>query len=547
MQDWHYMCNTVSEHCLLNIQNEEDKSMFSDLLSGSIPLTKQSINPHGSRPKTVAEATPETDVSGKSLFLKDFSQELNNSSPNNTELAYSETEANSAVNIAPLSSDVTVSSLLKTLETSLRDAIAGKTLPIHGNELPHNQSINLQGIDQRDLTALQEGVFEALFILDPQVQNALKNNSDVSLEIADSLKSIDAIFQNISQLNERIQVPQNLAGQIQNLNKLASHIATLKESFEKVPLSFSVNSKVSEIASLLEYKSSEEAFPLLSSSKAGVSQFTDLNLIQANKAASKLIDPSSVSYYIPSNTNIKFFGESALNTGSFQKFNPTGLENQSGSMKVEKINPLLNAFSDIPELNADKTMLTKNTVSLDAKLSAFGELLQQNVRQSQQAPVQSSSQVNQLFTAQINLPVANPQWGNQFVQRLSWIASQGISTAELQLNPAELGPLHVRIESAENAARVSFAVQHPATREALESQLPKLRDMFSDQGLSLLDIENNDFAGEEPEHSHSEEYFDGEDTDSVFRSDDTKAMAEMGDGLQANTLTLHYGLIDAFV
>lgn len=172
----------------------------------------------------------------------------------------------------------------------------------------------------------------------------------------------------------------------------------------------------------------------------------------------------------------------------------------------------------------------------------------------------TASRIREQFSYQIGMPAGGKQWGNQLTQRLTWLAGQGIQTADLQLNPPELGPLQVRIESSEQAARVSFAISHPATRDVLESQIPRLRDLFSDRGLDLLDVDVGD-------HEQSENHFLENTEGDAHLGDGTKERADTVDGkgsidqitetdaMLANegesdydsTLVLHYGIVDAYV
>lgn len=107
------------------------------------------------------------------------------------------------------------------------------------------------------------------------------------------------------------------------------------------------------------------------------------------------------------------------------------------------------------------------------------------------APVAPLAQANPTTTPQpsflLEQPVADPNWGDELGQRLVWMTENGIGRAQLRMNPPELGPVEVRVAVANDDARVSFHVQHGATREALESALPRLREMFASQGLNLSD------------------------------------------------------------
>lgn len=76
-------------------------------------------------------------------------------------------------------------------------------------------------------------------------------------------------------------------------------------------------------------------------------------------------------------------------------------------------------------------------------------------------------------------------WGEALVDRVMLLSSQNLKAADIILNPAELGRLEVRIQMNQEQAHVSFASASPMVREALESQMPRLRELFEQQGLNL--------------------------------------------------------------
>jgi flagellar hook-length control protein FliK len=84
-------------------------------------------------------------------------------------------------------------------------------------------------------------------------------------------------------------------------------------------------------------------------------------------------------------------------------------------------------------------------------------------------------------------PLADPDaWSQNLGDRLLMMAENGMQSARLKLHPEHLGPLEIRISVDDNgASRVSFSAHHPQTREALEHAIPKLRELFADQGLNL--------------------------------------------------------------
>lgn len=93
------------------------------------------------------------------------------------------------------------------------------------------------------------------------------------------------------------------------------------------------------------------------------------------------------------------------------------------------------------------------------------------------------------YTGTLTTPVESPQFAQALSDRVGlWIsgaAASGPMTAELRLNPAEMGPVHIRIELDGQNAMVDFAAANAQTREAIESSLPALSGALQEIGLSL--------------------------------------------------------------
>lgn len=98
----------------------------------------------------------------------------------------------------------------------------------------------------------------------------------------------------------------------------------------------------------------------------------------------------------------------------------------------------------------------------------------------------------------------NPAWAKVMTSRVSWMAKQGVHQAELRMNPANLGPVEVRLTVQNEQASVTFLAANATTREALEQALPRLRESLSENGLQLTDAEVNDQASDES-HKNQEE------------------------------------------
>lgn len=81
--------------------------------------------------------------------------------------------------------------------------------------------------------------------------------------------------------------------------------------------------------------------------------------------------------------------------------------------------------------------------------------------------------------------VGHPQWSQAVGDRVLWLAAQNITSAELRLDPPELGPMQVRVTVQHEQVQVTFSSPHAAVREALDQGATRLREMFNEQGLNL--------------------------------------------------------------
>jgi flagellar hook-length control protein FliK len=65
------------------------------------------------------------------------------------------------------------------------------------------------------------------------------------------------------------------------------------------------------------------------------------------------------------------------------------------------------------------------------------------------------------------------------------MSASGHHVAELNLNPAGLGPLKVTLSIGDNQAQAMFVSAHESVRKAVEAALPQLRSTLAEQGISL--------------------------------------------------------------
>ncbi|WP_316155953.1 flagellar hook-length control protein FliK [Cupriavidus sp. BIC8F] len=82
-------------------------------------------------------------------------------------------------------------------------------------------------------------------------------------------------------------------------------------------------------------------------------------------------------------------------------------------------------------------------------------------------------------------PLYDSQWPQALGQQMIRMSTQGQQSAELQLNPPDLGPLKVVLNVVNDQAQAQFVSPHQAVRAAVEAALPHLRTALSESGIQL--------------------------------------------------------------
>jgi flagellar hook-length control protein FliK len=93
-----------------------------------------------------------------------------------------------------------------------------------------------------------------------------------------------------------------------------------------------------------------------------------------------------------------------------------------------------------------------------------------------------------LPSGQVAVTMGHPGWGRAVGEQVMWFVSQNIRSASLRLNPQHLGPMELQVQMDGDKASIAFSSQHAMVRDALESSLPRLREMFSANGLDLVNV-----------------------------------------------------------
>lgn len=171
-------------------------------------------------------------------------------------------------------------------------------------------------------------------------------------------------------------------------------------------------------------------------------------------------------------------------------------------------------------------------------VTAAGEVRSDTLLRSE--AVQSAQAARQL-PAQAPLNMQQPGWNRELVDKVMWLSSQNLKSAEIKLNPAELGRLDIRVQVGQEHTQITFSSAHAGVRDSLDGQMHRLRELLEQQGMSNVDVEVADQSQQEHQHSNEGTSVAGRDgragADEVLVAESEVEQQEQG----------HAGLVSYYV
>ncbi len=173
------------------------------------------------------------------------------------------------------------------------------------------------------------------------------------------------------------------------------------------------------------------------------------------------------------------------------------LKNTDPGPALNPVFSLLSESLDVdPALDIPKDLLSLNRLTNSEFFKSQDVSLALPDRISTPAPVVQGAEqlVNRqvqvvaespMLKMSIDTPLNQPQWGESLAGRVSLLLSENQQTAKININPPELGPIEIRVTIKNEQANINFFAHHGDVRDAIEDAFPKLREMLSQNGLSM--------------------------------------------------------------
>jgi flagellar hook-length control protein FliK len=166
--------------------------------------------------------------------------------------------------------------------------------------------------------------------------------------------------------------------------------------------------------------------------------------------------------------------------GALAAFADQPLEAGEGELDVEL--PVSELSAELAESLGENKAEARNEL-LASRLNALSQAISQQATQAQRAPALVPGQA---------VAMQQGGWSEAVVDRVMWLSSQNLKSAEIQLDPQELGRLEVRVNMTQDQTQVTFASHNANVRDALEGQMHRLRELFAQQGMNQLDVNVSD-------------------------------------------------------
>jgi flagellar hook-length control protein FliK len=175
------------------------------------------------------------------------------------------------------------------------------------------------------------------------------------------------------------------------------------------------------------------------------------------------------------------------------------LENAAGDLAGSRLVPqidssaMVGSGAQLSNMLRDAMLLKQQSSGGEGKIgdSSFSSALGNLTTLS--GETKASGEAKSLMQASINTPFSQQAaWGEEVGSRVKWMVNSQVQSAELKMNPANLGPVEVKISVQNDQTTIHFSAQNGAVREALDAAMPRLREMLGDNGVNLADVDVSD-------------------------------------------------------
>ncbi len=153
---------------------------------------------------------------------------------------------------------------------------------------------------------------------------------------------------------------------------------------------------------------------------------------------------------------------------------------ESDGLKEQKF------LENIQNKNATQADAPTQKFSVEAVTTSVNNILGINhasIINPTAAAVQSGS------TLQLPQNPSPEQWGSALGDKVQWMMSTKLNSAEIRIDPPHLGKMDISIKMTDDGASIVIQTQHAATRELVDAASYRLKEMLEEAGYKNVDVD----------------------------------------------------------
>jgi flagellar hook-length control protein FliK len=166
-----------------------------------------------------------------------------------------------------------------------------------------------------------------------------------------------------------------------------------------------------------------------------------------------------------------------------------GSDSKQSASKAEGLANAVDVDTKLPD-SAQQNQVFRNNTDALADANAARAIQGQMVSTTQgTVAANESGQTNTLQALQRPLDLQQTEASQKLQERINIMMSRNIQRADIRLDPPELGSVQIRVNMSGEQASVQFQVQSAQVKDAIETAMPRLREMLEQQGIDLADTQ----------------------------------------------------------
>lgn len=210
---------------------------------------------------------------------------------------------------------------------------------------------------------------------------------------------------------------------------------------------------------------------------------TQDSLNQASKMNTTVFSPENISSEFKSENDLRnALIQDARNSGNSRA------SNNNDNLLTGNLVDLDSELTELKTINSLKVSNSINAAAISQKVLASdlaSDTTNKDININNISANQRSTQVDSVNLVELKAPVSSPDWGPALNQRVTWMVANSLQNASITVNPPNLGPLEINIQTDQNKTNVQFIVSSSEVRQAIQDAIPALSKMLENSGLQL--------------------------------------------------------------